>query len=302
MTRVGDLAAGQWGMFTSAQAGHRGLSAQHLARLAKEGTLERVRHGVYRSAAAPSSAHDSLRAAWLALEPGLTAHERVQADDVEAVSHRSAALVHQLGDVEADHLEFTTATRKQTRDPQVRFHRRSLRPDQWTLVEGLAVTTAATTIADLAASRLDGGHLGGVVRDALTTVHLDLDDVAAALAPHAHLYGVGPGQGRQLVQLLLEQAGVPRSTQDVARLLDPALPVRALQEMVNAIKAIDFHELHTVSAGASQQAVIAAMADVDLPVVAPSAMREILAALMAVAPQTQTPRVASAVAASLEQA
>lgn len=279
VVRVGDLAAGQWGMFTSAQARHRGLSAQHLARLAKTGALERVRHGVYRTAASPGSAHDSLRAAWLALAPDLDAHERVEADDVEVVSHRSAAVVHQLGDLDADYLEFTTAARKQTRDPQVRFHRRSLRRDQWTLVEGLVVTTVVTTIEDLAGAHLDGGHLSGVVRDALTTAHVDLDDVAGVLAPHAHLYGADLGQGRQLVQQLLEQAGVPRSTQDVAQLLAPSPSPRALQD-----------------------AVAAAMANMRFPAVDQRAMQQAITEATAAALRTQVGPLEAPAAASSERA
>ncbi len=250
---------------------------QHLARLAKSGALERVRHGVYRTAASPGRAHDSLRAAWLALAPALTAHERLAADDVEVVSHRSAAVLHQLGDLDADYLEFTTAGRKQTRDPQVRFHRRRLPPDQWTLVEGLAVTTVVVTISDLAGMHLDGGHLGGVVRDALTTAHINLDDIARALAPHAHRYGAGLGQGRQLVQQLLEQSGVPRSTQDVARLLDPPPSPYALLEAVAAATAtIARMQVPTIDTGALQQA-IASNARMQVPTIDTGALQQAIA-------------------------
>lgn len=220
---VGNLAMSQWGLVTAGQARREGLSAQQLARLAAAGFLERLRHGVYRVAGAPSDPQDDLRAAWLALASGRTAQERVGEPDVDVVSHRSAAVLHQLGDLEADRLEFTTRTRKQTRDAQVLFHRGVLGAGQWTLLDGLPVTTVLVTIGDLAAARIDGGHLAGVVRDAVTTQHLDVDDVAATLNAHAHRYGAPLGQGTLLLQRMLQQVGVPRSTRAVSRLVEPYL-------------------------------------------------------------------------------
>ena len=229
---VGDLAIEQWGLTTTAQARNAGLSSQQLARLADTGVLERLRHGVYRVVGAPPNLSDDLRAAWLALAPARTAQERLADPDVEVVSHRSAAVVHQLGDLDADRLEFTTSARKQTRDSQVRFHRRRLGVGEWTLVDGLPVTTVLTTIGDLAAARLDGGHLAGVVRDAVTTHHVDLDEVVAVLSPHAHHYGVPLGQGGTLLTRMLEQAGVPESTLAVGRLVVPYLDQESMRKAV----------------------------------------------------------------------
>ena len=222
----------QWGMTTTAQARNEGLSSQQLARLADTGALERLRQGVYRVAGAPTNPNDDLRAAWLALAPALTAQERLADPNVEVVSHRSAAVVHQLGDLDADRLEFTTRARKQTRDSQVRFHRRRLGAGEWTLVDGLPVTTVLATIGDLAAGRLDGGHLAGVVRDAVTTHHVDLDEVVAVLSPYAHHYGAPLGQGGTLLTRMLEQAGVPESTLAVGRLVEPYLPTKSMQRAV----------------------------------------------------------------------
>ena len=222
----------QWGLITTAQAHNAGLSSQQLARFSDTGVLERLRHGVYRVVGAPPNPHDDLRAAWLALAPARTAQERLADPDVEVVSHRSAAVVHQLGDLDADRLEFTTSARKQTRDSQVRFHRRWLSVGEWTLVDGLPVTTVLATIGDLAAARLDGGHLAGVVRDAVTTHHVDLDEVVAVLSPHAHHYGVPLGQGGTLLTRMLEQAGVPESTLAVGRLVVPYLDPESMRKAV----------------------------------------------------------------------
>lgn len=74
------------------------------------------------------------------------------------------------------------------------------------------MTTILTTIGDLAEAKLDSGHLAGVVRDALATHHLEFDDVAAVLQPYAHLYAAPLGDGSQMVERLLDEAGVPAST------------------------------------------------------------------------------------------
>lgn len=246
----------QWGLITTAQAHSAGLSSQQLARFSDTGVLERLRHGVYRVVGAPPNPNDDLRAAWLALAPARTAQERLADPDVEVVSHRSAAVVHQLGDLDADRLEFTASARKQTRDSQVRFHRRRLGVGvgEWTLVDGLPVTTVLATIGDLAAARLDGGHLAGVARDAVTTHHVDLDEVVAVLSPHAHHYGVPLGQGGTLLTRMLEQAGVPESTLAVGRLvvpyLDPESKRKAVAQAVPQGGAMDQESMRRAVADA----------------------------------------------------
>jgi hypothetical protein len=141
--------------------------------------------------------------------------------DVGVVSHRSAAIVHRLGDLDADYLDFIIRSRKQTRDPRVRFHRRYLDTKDQTLVDGLPVTTALATIGDLASAHLDGGHLAGVVRDAVMTQHVDLDDVTGILGPFAHHYGSPRGAGSDLLRQLLHQAGIPANVSAAALLLAP---------------------------------------------------------------------------------
>ncbi|HYO20466.1 MAG TPA: type IV toxin-antitoxin system AbiEi family antitoxin domain-containing protein [Dermatophilaceae bacterium] len=231
-----DLAAEQWGMFTTSQARQEGLSAQVLARLADNGYLERIRHGVYRIAGTPHGPAERLQAAWLALRPDLAAHARLVQDSVEAVvSHRSAAQLHQLGDLDADRLEFTASRRRQARDSDVRFHLAVVPRQDWTLVDGLPVTTPLRTITDLAQVRLDGGHLAGIVRDAVTTLHLDPDQVARGLRPFAHHYGAALGDGHAFLSDLLHLVGVPESTMTTAELMRSPEQQRMFDALVTAI-------------------------------------------------------------------
>jgi hypothetical protein len=219
IAELADIAVGQWGMITTAQAAASRVSPQVVARLARGGELERLAHGIYRLAGSPPHPHDDLRAAWLALEPRRTASERLATDTAEVVSHRSAAVLHELGDVDADVLEFTAVVRHQTRRRDIRIHRGVVDASSRTLVGGLPVTTPLRTIGDLASARLDRGHLAGVVRDALIEHNLTVSAVAAVLDQHARAYGVTAGAGAALVELMLDEAGVPHSTIEVAALV-----------------------------------------------------------------------------------
>lgn len=216
------IAAGQWGLVTAAQARSRGVSRQVLARLARADELERLAYGVYRLAGTPPHPHDELRTAWLALDPARTAAERIADDFVDTVSHRSAALLHDLGDIDADSLEFTTPVRHQSRRSDVRTYRGMVMRQERTLVDGLPATRPLRTIRDLATAHTDRGHLAGVVRDAILQHHLMIPAVADALSAFARRYGVPAGNGDLLVEILLREAGVPQTTLDVAARMAPS--------------------------------------------------------------------------------
>jgi predicted transcriptional regulator of viral defense system len=207
-----------------------------MARLANEGVLERVTHGVYRVVGAGSPL-DDLRAAWLALAPELRAADRLREPDA-VLSHRSAARYHQLGDLDADRFEFTVATRKQSKRPDVRFHRENLAPSDWQITSGLPVTTIVKTIGDLAKTRTDGGHLAGVVRDAIALASVTAEEISSALDPYAHYYGQQLGHGRALLARLLDDAGIPLATQQAAQLTEPK-PSQADAALLHAIALLD---------------------------------------------------------------
>ena len=218
LLRLADLAEAQWGLFTSSQAGDVGFTAQQLKRLADTELITRLRQGVYRLTGAPEGPFDLIRAEWLALEPARLAGDRL--DDlvpVGVVSHRSAALIQDLGDVDADRHEFTVAHRRGTRSPDVKFHVRDLADDDWHLVDGLPVTRPLRTVVDLAAARTDGGHLASIVRDAILTEDTTREELAAALRPYAHYYGFPIGAGDDLVHDFIGQAGIPESAKSLTR-------------------------------------------------------------------------------------
>lgn len=219
--RLADLASSQWGMITAAQARKLDVTPQQLARMHRDGVLQRLQHGVYRLAGVPHDPLADLKAAWLSLDPEAAAADRLaRPDPVGVVSHRSAAQVHQLGDLDADRNEFTVTAPKRTRHPDTQIYKRALTQQDWTVVDGLPTTTVPVTIRDLAAATTDGGHLAGVIRDAILHGKIRYRDVATLLRPYAFDYGAPLGDGRTLTKTLLLQAGGLTRTLAAANRLD----------------------------------------------------------------------------------
>ncbi|WP_417562856.1 type IV toxin-antitoxin system AbiEi family antitoxin domain-containing protein [Microbacterium sp.] len=177
------LGSTQRGLVTAAQARAARVSGVELMRLADAGKVTRARHGVYALPSAGVDPLQDLRAAWLA----------ASANGDVVVSGASAAVVHDLGDVVAAHHEFTSAARRQSRQPDVRFRRASLHTRDVTLVDGLPVTTVVRTAADLARASLDRDHLAGVLVDAIEDPEVDVAELAKALDPSASRYGAVSG-------------------------------------------------------------------------------------------------------------
>src|SRR5438270_13582277 len=123
LQRVRDTAEGQWGLFTLRQARHAGAHWRSVARLADDGRIKRVAHGVYRVRGGGEPDHLALRAAWLQLDPARPAWERLNDPDGAVVSHALAASLYGLADLRPDGHEFTLPNRRQTAPPAVRPQR-----------------------------------------------------------------------------------------------------------------------------------------------------------------------------------
>lgn len=202
------LAEGQRGFVTRAQATDAGVTDIELHRLVRSGIIERVEHGVYRFRGTADWQHAALWTAWLRLDPARLAFDRT-ADPDAWVSHRSAARLYDLGDLPADHHEFTTARRFQTSRNDVRLHRRNSGvPDtEWEVVEGLPTTRPHRIVADLLAQHTDGAHVATIAASALARQLVGRTELAAALAPYASRFGV---PGPATLDYLTELAGVRR--------------------------------------------------------------------------------------------
>jgi hypothetical protein len=90
----------------------------------------------------------------------------------------------------------------------VAIHRAPLDAEDVAWVAEMVVTTPVRMVADLAAQRVDGEHLAGVVIDVLAKSLTDQRGIESVLAPHAAGYGLPAGDGRGLVADLLGHSGV----------------------------------------------------------------------------------------------
>jgi len=215
---LNDLTASQWGMVTAAQAVARGVTRMNLSRLTKDGQLERLGHGVYRDAGTPTDRFSGVKAAWLSVEPTLTADQRLRAAADAVVSGATASFVLGLGDIVPEPYEFTVPARRQTQRNELVFHIGQLASESITIRDGLPVTTPEQTIADLVERRADRSLVAGVLADVDA---FDRERLVALVAPLAQRNGFRRDDGEAFVAELERLAG--RDVDSLAKALLDAL-------------------------------------------------------------------------------
>ena len=216
LKRLFDVAEEQWGLCTRQQAQQADVGASSLARLTRDGLLERVAHGVYRIRGAAEPDHLELRAAWLQLEPHTPAWVRVRSPDVALVSHASAASLYGVGDLRADVHEFTLPARRQTRRADVRLHRGQVPDGQRLLLHGLPTTSAGRMIADLLDDHVEPASMAQITAEVVQRVFDYPSTIAECIAPMAARYGFRRGDGVALLDHLLRLANYSNRPEIVA--------------------------------------------------------------------------------------
>lgn len=161
------LASRQFGLFTTAQAGRYGVHRSRLHALLKKNELRLVRRGVYAFDVLAPDAHEELRAAWLALDPGKTVAERLQDDQCAVVATRSAAALYGLGNFMTYSHEFFVPARKQSRAEDIHLRLRLIPSSDVEVLEGVKVTSVTRTVLDLLADGEELEHIGDVLMDAV---------------------------------------------------------------------------------------------------------------------------------------
>ena len=138
-----EIASEQKGYFTAQQARTCAFSWSLLSHHVKAGLFKRVRRGLYRFRDYPSSLHEDLLVAWLAV-----------GKEVAVISHESALDILSLSDVipNAIHLTVPRSRRNRPSLLGVKIHTtaRLLRTEDRLVRDGLAVTSAARSILDSA--------------------------------------------------------------------------------------------------------------------------------------------------------
>jgi predicted transcriptional regulator of viral defense system len=159
--RLFEIAAGQSGYFTSAQARQAGYaySQQHFH--VSRGNWLKIDRGLFRLRHFPAGEREDL-VRW-------SLWSRDQKDVPQAVvSHDTALTVHALSDVMPSqvHLTVPKGFRKRV-PPGCVLHRAILTPSEIETRVGYRVTTPLRTLLDVAESSLSQEHLDNAVRDAL---------------------------------------------------------------------------------------------------------------------------------------
>ena len=193
------VASDQWGIITTAQAQREGITRLQLSRLADKGVLARSRHGIYLLPSAQHGALTNLRTAWVSLGAREFPDERWESEDKILVSHESAALIHQVGDLIPRRITFSSTTRKQTSQEDIYIYsNREINSKDIRNVDGLPVTSVELTVSDLAEKKIEFNYLATMVVDALRKENVRMKDLATKLNDAAESYGFSSGQ--QLVQ------------------------------------------------------------------------------------------------------
>lgn len=227
---IAQLAASQWGLITTAQATAAGATRMLLTRMTTNGELERVVYGVYAVPAALADEQLEKRALWLTLDPSRTAEERLaRRHEAGVLSHATAAALHGIGDILDYRVEITTPRRQQSRREDLRLHRAELRPDEVTYAEGLPVTTASRTIADLVAADHDRDHVATVLKDAVGQDLTTPEQVRTALEER-----LGTEQGARVLVELLAAARLDEASLEDAVLSSP-ISQRAIGTALQAL-------------------------------------------------------------------
>lgn len=208
LVKLGRVTAEQWGLVTAQQAEQAGVDATSLGALTDAGVLVVAGGDVFHLAGAPLPPHLDIKVAWLQLESGTPAWQRL-AGNSGVISHSSACRLHDLGDLPAGTVEMFAAAGSGPVEAGVRLHHEpGPDPAQITIVDGLPVTTVGRTIVDLLCAGLDGGHVGGVVADAVRRGLVDLRTLAQEVAVFASAYGLpASASGHDLISRLLVDAG-----------------------------------------------------------------------------------------------
>ena len=170
-TTLYELAEGQAGYFTAAQARGVGVHPVRLVQLQKRGDIERATRGVYRLTRFPVSPLGQYMEA--ALWPQV---RRPEAQGV--ISHESALAIYGVSDVSPAkvHVTLPNAFRVRRAVPKhLQLHFADLEPGDVQRVEGIPVTTPSRAIRDAHASHVGPALVRQAIEDARRSGQLTFD-------------------------------------------------------------------------------------------------------------------------------
>ena len=237
-----DLAASQWGMFTSAQAQELGLRRNQITRMVKAGHIEPVSYGVYRYTSSAESENIEIKAAWLTVYPKKRAEERLKGRPFDAiVAGTTAAALLNAGNYHPSPYTFILHQRKQTSRKDIRFLFCRIDEEDVTREgDGLPVTTYERTVYDLLRLNEDPDLVDRFIQDASRKqLHrFDIDRMSALLSPLAARFGFPRGDGQAFASSLITRnasaAQISKTLEDSPYKMSAFLPPSVIENMKTA--------------------------------------------------------------------
>ena len=195
LQRLFDLAAGQAGYFTAAQARELGYSARSLVHHVAAGHLERVSRGFYRLVGVPADPNEDIVAAWLKFSSRRA-----------VVSHDTALALYDLAPSRAHEIHLTVSREQRPRSSQpasgVKLHTTivPLRRDEVARRFGVEITSPARTITDAADVGVEPSVVIEATARALATGLVTAGELREALERRS-------ARVRRLVEQAIREAG-----------------------------------------------------------------------------------------------
>jgi very-short-patch-repair endonuclease len=213
---VSVLAELQYGVVARWQLTLLGYGRNGIQDRINRGLLKPMHAGVYAVGHTKLTRHGFFLAAVLAFGPRAL------------LSHRSAGVLWDIVSSRQVKVDVLTHVSAQRGTPRIRAHRtRKLHPEDWTIKDGIPVTSLARTIIDLAAI-LSPARLLDVIDDAVRAEIFDLAALERAMARSPRRRGV-----RKLERLLADYRGAPNLRSKFEKRFRPRL--RATKQLPEAL-------------------------------------------------------------------
>ena len=158
---LGDIAEGQEGYFSAAQAAHAGVDRHRLQRLVRQGIIERDARGVYRFPTYPIGDRAELWRA--ALWPS------IGRCDIGTLSHGTALSMYDVSTINPSLVDITLPRSIRVRravPKKYRVHFRDYDRNETTRLNGLPLTTLFRTLLDLILDSSESQFVGEALESA----------------------------------------------------------------------------------------------------------------------------------------
>lgn len=241
INKVYELAANQWGLFTSAQALNIGTSRNQINRMINDGRVEQITYGTYRVVASPESKDTATKAAWLSLNPDKSAFERLSSNRIDAVATgRTAAFLYGYGDLYQSPFSFVVPKGKRTARKDLELIQDEIAEDDISVMFDIPVATPERLIADLVRLREDPSLIGNIISDAAKTGYVfQASKLGDLLSPYAKANGFEPNDGLKFAEKLIEdnalKAGMVSAMESLKAILDQSNNYERFLEIVSSI-------------------------------------------------------------------